>query len=78
MQTPTPDKIEKLEDKVTDLASRVSRIEGILEQMSIRLTRLAERMEQGFAEIRRDFRWMIGIQFTTLVTLGTLILLKLG
>ena len=79
MQIPTP------QDKLAEFDARLSRIEGIVEQIATRLTGLAQSVEQGFSETRReartDFRWLIGIlistQLTTLITLGTLILVKL-
>ncbi len=79
MQVPTP------QDKLAEFDARLSRIEGIVEQIATRLTSLAQSVEQGFSETRReartDFRWLIGIlistQLTTLITLGTLILVKL-
>ncbi len=72
MQTTTP---------AGDFDARLSRVEGIVEQQSQRLTALETRVDAGFREVnaRLDsgFRWIVGIQFTTLVALGTLILLKL-
>ena len=72
MQTTTP---------AGDFDARLSRVEGIVEQQSQRLAALETRVDAGFREVnaRLDsgFRWIVGIQFTTLVALGTLILLKL-
>ena len=72
MQTTTP---------AGDFDARLSRVEGFVEQQSQRLTALETRVDAGFREVnaRLDsgFRWIVGIQFTTLVALGTLILLKL-
>ena len=61
MQIPTPS------EKLAEYDARLSRIEGIVEQMNVRWTGL----ESGI-------RWVIGIQITTLLSLGTLILFKLG
>ena len=80
MQLPT------VENKLSEFDARLSRIEGIVEQIATRLTSLEQKVEHGFSEIRQtartDFRWLIGIlistQLTTLITLGTLILVKLG
>jgi hypothetical protein len=55
------------------LESRLSRVEGIVEQIDKRLTSLETRM----ASLEIGQRWIIGIQFTTLLTLGSLILFKL-
>lgn len=71
-----------------DFDARLSRLEGIVEQLSQRMagieTRMASietRMDAGFRDVHRridaGFRWMIGIQITTLIALGTLILVKL-
>ena len=72
MQTTTP---------AGDFDARLSRVEGIVEQQSQRLAALETRVDAGFREVnaRLDsgFRWIVGIQFTPLVALGTLILLKL-
>ena len=68
MQIPTP------QDKLAEFDARLSRIEGINEQMNTRLTSV----EQGQRDLKNDIRWVIGIQITTLLTLGTLILFKLG
>ena len=87
MQLPT------VENKLSEFDARLSRIEGITEQIVQRLTSLDGRMtsleqkvEHGFSETRQtartDFRWLIGIlistQLTTLITLGTFILVTLG
>lgn len=61
-------------DKLAEFDSRLSRIEGIVEQMSQRLTSV----EQGQRDILSWIRWLVGIQITTLLTLGTLILFKVG
>ena len=79
MQTATP---------AGDFDARLSRVEGNVEQLSqrmasieARMTNLETRVDQGFREVnaRLDnvFRWIVGIQFTTFIALGTLILFKL-
>ena len=79
MQIPTP------QDKLAEFDARLSRIEGIVEQLAERMNCLAQGqrdlsnlVEQNRRESRTDFRWLVGIQITTLLTLGTLILFKLG
>ncbi len=72
MQVPTP------QDKLAEFDARLSRIEGIVEQISTRLTSLENRVEQIQQAARTDFRWLVGIQVTTIVTLGMLILVKIG
>ncbi len=71
------------------IESRVAVLEAVMEQVNhrlssieSRLTGIENRIEQGQRDARTDFRWLIGImistQLTTLITLGTLILVKLG
>ena len=68
MQIPTP------QDRLAEFDARLSRIEGIVEQLDKRLSSLEARL----TSLETGQRWIIGIQFTTLITLGTLILFKLG
>ncbi len=70
---------------------RIGRLEGIAEQITEQNRQTnarLDRIEQTIAEVRheiaavrqehrRDFRWLIGIQLTTLLALGTLILSRL-
>lgn len=64
-----------------DLDRRVGRLEGFAEQVDRRLATI----EQSIAELRTEIRdlrnelsksqrWIIGIQITTLIALGSLIL----
>ena len=57
-----------------NLEARVARLEGVVEQLNIRIASLEQRM----ASLETGQRWIIGIQITTLLTLGSLILVKLG
>ena len=77
------------ESRLAELDACTSRREGVIEQIGHRLTNLAQgqrelstRIDSGFREINsRLFTalcWIIGIQLTTLLTLGTLIMFKLG
>ncbi len=93
MQIPTP-----VDSKLAEIDARLSRVEGITEQMNTRLTSLDQ--GQRDLSIRVDsmttrvdsmttridglsnrmltfFCWLVGIQVTTLLTLGALILFKL-
>ncbi len=54
MQGPTP------QDRMAEFDVRLSRIEGIVEQMNTRLINLENSVAGGQ-------RWIIGIQFTTLL-----------
>ncbi len=49
-----------------DFEARLARLEGTVEQMNQRLVNL-----------ERGQRWLIGLHFTSFITLGTLILFKL-
>ena len=60
-----------------DFDARLARLEGTVEQMSQRLTAIESRLANLEMRLDSGFRWIIGIQFTTLVALGTLILVKL-
>ena len=60
-----------------DFSARISRLEGVVEQMNQRLTAIEARLANLEARLDSAFRWIIGIQFTSLVALGTLILVKL-
>ena len=70
--------IPTAESQLADHHARISRLEAIAEQNNRRLTRIENRLTSMENRADRHFIWIIGIQFTTLVTLGTLILLKLG
>ena len=64
-----------------DFSARISRLEGVVEQMNARLASLESRIagiEVRMASIEAGQRWIIGIQVTTILSLGTLILVKLG
>lgn len=62
------------QDKVAEIDVRLSRIDGIVDQMSQRLSSV----EQEQRDVLSWIRWLVGIQITTLVTLGALILLRIG
>lgn len=75
--------------QMPSIESRVASLEAVQAQINERLGNieqgqrdLGNRVEQLQREARTDFRWLIGImvstQLTTLITLGTLILVKLG
>ena len=52
---------------------RIGRLEGIAEQLDRRL----DSIERALQDVRATQRWIIGIQLTTLIALGTLILSRL-
>ena len=75
--------------QMPSIESRVASLEAVQAQINERLGNieqgqrdLGNRVEQLQREARTDFRWLIGIlvstQLTTLIALGTLILVKLG
>ena len=53
---------EQVDQKMIDHESRLSKLEGIIEQISLRLGELSDRLDSGL-------RWMMGLQITTLVAL---------
>ena len=68
-----------------DFGAKIGRLEGVVEQLNERMASLEQRMaalEQRMGNLesgqRQGFFWIVGIQVTTLLTLGTLILVKLG
>ena len=60
-----------------DHEGRLSRLEGIVEQINHRLDQMQQQMNQMQQQMNQQFRWLVGIQLTTLLALGTLILAKL-
>lgn len=68
--------------------ARLSRLEGAMEQINGRFTSLEARMgsieagmgsiEARMGSIEAGQRWIIGIQVSTILSLGALILMKLG
>ena len=64
---------------------RIGRLEGIAEQITEQNRQTnarLDRMEQAIAEQGRQtnaqFRWMVGIQITTLIAIGSLLFSILG
>ena len=67
-----------------DHEGRLSRLEGIneqinhrLDQMQRQINQMQQQMNQMQQQMNQQFRWLVGIQLTTLLALGTLILSKL-
>ena len=60
-----------------DHEGHLSRLEGINEQINHRLDQMQQQMNQMQQQMNQQFRWLVGIQLTTLLALGTLILSKL-
>ncbi|MCY4606012.1 MAG: hypothetical protein OXE49_17415 [Gemmatimonadetes bacterium] len=66
-----------LTEATFDHEGRLSRLEGINEQINHRLDQMQQQMNQMQQQMNQQFRWLVGIQLTTLLALGTLILSKL-
>lgn len=49
---------------------RIGRLEGIAEQLNYRL----DAIERAVADVRVTLRWVIGIQITTLIAIGSSLL----
>ena len=65
---------EQITEQIRQTNGRFDRIEQALAEQARQTATLIESLRQ---EHRRDFRWLIGIQLTTLIALGTLILSRL-
>ena len=65
---------EQITEQIRQTNGRFDRIEQALADQARQTATLIESLRQ---EHRRDFRWLIGIQLTTLIALGTLILSRL-
>ena len=61
-----------------DHEGRLSRLEGINKQINHRLDQMQQQINQMQQQMNQQFRWLVGIQLTTLLALGTLILSKLS
>lgn len=55
--------------QVQDHDRRIGRLEGIAEQLNYRL----DAIERAVADVRVTLRWVIGIQITTLIAIGSLL-----
>ena len=60
-----------------DHEGRLSRLEAVLEQINLRLDSLDRRLVSQGSQMNAGFRWLVGIQLTSWITLVALILLKL-
>ena len=65
---------EQITEQIRQTNGRFDRIEQALAEQARQTATLIESLRQ---EHRRAFRWLIGIQLTTLIALGTLILSRL-
>ncbi len=61
-----------------DLSDRMSRMEGSAEQQGRQINSIDTRLTNLEARFFTALCWIVGIQITTLLTLGTLILFKFG
>ncbi len=69
---------EQLTEQNRQTNARLDRIEQAIEEQGRQLRQaVAEQGRELRQEHRRDFRWVVGIQLTTLLALGSLILLRL-
>lgn len=77
------------QEDMTELRERMAKLEGIMEQMAVRVGNLESRMEAGFSELSRriddlgrefraNFRWTMGIIITMWVTIILAIILRGG
>ena len=64
--------------QIPSLESRVASLEAIQAQINERLGNIEHRLTSMDNRQNSNFKWIVGMQVTTLITLGTLILIKLG
>ena len=60
------------------LETRVPSLEAVLAQINARLGNIEQELRDMRKETQSNRRWLVGMQLTTLLILGTLILFKLG
>ena len=64
--------------QIPSLESRVASLEAVQAQVNERLGNIEPELRDMRKEVQSNMRWIVGMQVTTLITLGTLILIKLG
>lgn len=68
--------------QMPSIESRVASLEAVQAQVNERLGNIEAELRDLRKEVQSNFRWLLGIvistQLTTLIALGTLILVKLG
>ena len=70
--------LQQLSARFSSLESHTSaRFDSLESRTSARFSSLESQTSARFDSLEKRINWLIGFQFTTLVTLGTLILLKL-
>ena len=60
------------------METRVASLEAVQTQINERLGNVETELCDMRKDVQSNMRWIIGIQITTLITLGALILVKLG
>ncbi len=63
--------------QIPNLESRVASLEAVQAQVNERLGNIEAELRDMRKEVQSNMRWIVGMQITTLITLGTLILIKL-
>ncbi len=63
--------------QIPSLESRVASLEAVQAQVNERLGNIEAELRDMRKEVQSNMRWIVGMQVTTLITLGTLILIKL-
>ncbi len=63
--------------QIPSLESRVASLEAVQAQVNERLGNIEAELRDMRKEVQSNMRWIVGMQITTLITLGTLILIKL-
>jgi len=64
--------------QMPSIESRVASLEAVQAQVNERLGNIEAELRDLRKEVQSNMRWIVGIQLTSFVALGTLILFKLG
>lgn len=61
--------------QISSLEERAARIEGILEELRARVSRVETEISELRREMRSNFQWMLGIMFGVLIPMWVSIIL---
>lgn len=67
------ERVAALESTMTNVRVDMAEVKAKMTGVENRLDTLERRTDDGFKDMRSDFKWVIGIQITTLVAIMTLI-----
>jgi uncharacterized coiled-coil protein SlyX len=70
------ERVSRVEDAINALRERVARVEGIVEQMDKRLNHIESEFRELRKELSTRFYWLIGIQISMWITIMLTILFR--